>query len=102
MAQWIGKLKKKWNVERDKDFILIMLVFSLAGSVIMFERRPLFHSIGISSQTPLILKILLYLATIPLLYQLNLLFFGFLLGQFAFFWEKEKRLGRFFKRLVFH
>lgn len=99
MARWVTRLKTKWKVERDKDFILIMLVFSLAGSVIMFERRPLFHSIGITSQTPLILKIFLYLATIPLLYQLNLLLFGFFMGQFAFFWEKEKRIGRFFRRV---
>lgn len=76
-----------------------MLVFSLAGMSIIFERRPLFSTLGVTSQTSLPLKTLLYLATVPFLYQLNLLFFGFLLGQFEFFWEKEKRLGRFFRRI---
>ena len=100
MARWVAKLKKKWNVEKDKDFIFIMTVFSLAGMCIVFERKPLFHFIGITAQTPLPLKILLYLATVPFFYQLNLLLFGFLFGQFPFFWEKEKRLGRFFKRML--
>ncbi len=100
MSGWVKKLKTKWNVEKNRDFILIMTVFSLAGMGIMFERKPLFHLIGITAQTPLLFKIFLYLATVPFFYQLNLLVFGFLFGQFPFFWEKEKRLGRFFKRVL--
>lgn len=99
MEHWMDHLKKKWNIEKNTDFFLIMLVFSLAGMSIVFERRPLFHSLGITTQTPLAVKTLLYLATVPFLYQLNLLFFGFLLGKFEFFWEKEKKMGRFFKRI---
>ena len=95
MIQLFEKLKKKWNITSNKDFLLIMLVFSLAGSVIGFERRPIFHALGITEHTHLWVKIIAYLPLIPPIYQLNLLFFGFLLGQFEFFWEKEKRLCKF-------
>ena len=95
MSNIFEKLKQKWNITSNKDLILIMLVFSLAGSVIGFERRPIFHLLGITHDTHLWVKIAAYLPLIPPIYQLNLLFFGFLLGQFDFFWEKEKRLGRF-------
>ena len=83
---------------RQGNQILIMLVFSLAGSFIGFERRPIFHALGITNHTHLWVKIVAYLPLIPPIYQLNLLFFGFLLGQFEFFWEKEKRLARFLMR----
>jgi hypothetical protein len=39
-----------------------------------------------------------YIPIVFPLYQINLLIFGFLLGQFEFFWEKEKALVRFVKR----
>lgn len=98
---WIEKLKQKWQIQSNKDFVLIMLVFSLAGSCIGFERQPIFYHLGIDHSTPLWLKIIVYLPLIPPLYQINLLIFGALLGQFPFFWEKEKRLFRFlFGRLL--
>ncbi len=39
-------------------------------------------------------KTLLYLLLILPLYQLFLLVYGFIFGQFSFFWEKEKMLLR--------
>jgi len=98
MKQMIQKLKKKWNIQSDWDFIFIMLVFSLAGMAITFVRKPIFYAIGITGQPPLWIKILIYIPLIVPIYQLNLIIFGTLLGQFKFFWEKEKRLGRFLLR----
>ena len=95
------KLKQKWNIKSNWDFFVINLVFALAGMTIVHERRPIFAWIGITAKTPLWIKILLYIPLIIPLYQINLLIFGTLLGQFAFFWEKEKHLIRFLKRLVF-
>ena len=89
------RLKKKWNIESNRDFFLIMLVFSLAGMSIGFFRRPIFHLLGITEHTHLWIKILSYIPLIPPIYQINLLFYGFVFGQFDFFWEKEKRLAKF-------
>jgi len=94
------KLKKKWNIQNNWDFAAIMIVFSIAGMCISFERRPIFHLIGITDQTPLWVKVLIYIPLIVPIYQVNLMIFGTLLGQFRFFWNKEKQLGRFLRRLV--
>ena len=95
---WITHLKSKWNIKNNWDFIVIMLVFSIAGMLIVHERRPVFHLFGVTAQTPLWVKIPLYLVTVFPLYQINLLIFGALLGQFKFFWAKEKQLVRFLFR----
>ena len=89
------RLKQKWNIQNDWDFWMIMLTFSMAGMAIMPARKVIFHLVGITPQTPLWVKILVYVPLIPPAYQLGLLLFGTLLGQFRFFWEKEKQLVRF-------
>ncbi len=92
--RWVKKLKTKWNIRTNTDFILIMLVFSMAGMFIGTERHFVFHAFGIDKD-PMWVKVLVYIPLIFPLYQLNLLVFGFLLGQFGFFLEKEKKLVRF-------
>ena len=99
MLKIVHRLKEKWSIENNKDFILIMLVFSIAGMLIGFERRPIFHVLGITTQTPLWIKVCVYIPLIPPIYQVNLLVFGFLLGQFEFFWEKEKKILKFFGKI---
>ena len=101
MLRWTEKLKQKWNIERNSDFFLILLVFSLAGMSIGFERKPIFHMLGITKATPFWVKTLVYIPLIPPIYQMNLLIYGFFLGQFQFFWEKEKKIIKFLRR-IFH
>lgn len=85
-----NKLKKKWGISNNVDFFLIMLVFSLAGLSISFVRPLVFHILHLD-QAPLWVKIMVYLPLIVPIYQCGLLIFGFLLGQFKFFWEWEKK-----------
>lgn len=91
----IALLKKKWGITNNFDFTVIMLVFSFAGMAIGFERKPVFHLLGFTPHTPWWVQTIVYIPLFVPLYQINLLVFGALLGQFNFFWEKEKRLGRF-------
>ena len=93
--RWMEKLKSKWDIRSNWDFWMIMLTFSLAGTSIMSIRNVIFPLLGIEAGTPLWVKILVYIPLFPPVYQLGLLFFGFILGQFPFFWEKEKRLAKF-------
>jgi hypothetical protein len=95
---WVQKLKTKWGIQSNFDFIMIMLAFSLAGSMISVCRPPIFHLLGITKETHLWIKILVYVPLIPPIYQVFLLFWGTILGQFEFFWEKEKKIGRFLKQ----
>ncbi|HLF17876.1 MAG TPA: DUF6787 family protein [Candidatus Omnitrophota bacterium] len=95
---YLAHLKHKWNIKSNWDLFLIMVVFSLAGMFILHERKPIFHLFGITKETPFWIKTVVYLPIVFPLYQLNLLIFGFLLGQFDFFWAKEKQLVRFLAR----
>lgn len=93
--KWILYLKQKWNIERDWDFWMIMLTFSLAGLFIAPARTLVFHLVGITEFTPFWVKAVVYIPLIVPVYQLGLIVFGTLLGQFPFFWEKEKKLVKF-------
>jgi len=84
-------LKKKCKSEWD--FWMIMLSFSLAGMFIMPVRKLIFHMLGITLNTPLWIKVLIYIPIIPPTYYAGLLVFGTILGQNTFF------MGMIAKRL---
>lgn len=97
---WIDRLKTKWNIDSNFEFVIIMLVFSIAGMLIIYERQPVFHWLGITPKTPFWIKFFAWLVVVFPAYQINLIVFGSLLGQFQFFWNKEKALGRFLLRAI--
>ena len=82
--RWVSKLKTKWHIATNKDFIIIMLVFSLAGMGICVVRPVFFHLLHID-RSPLWEKIVIYPFLVVPTYYVGLLIFGFLLGQFEFF-----------------
>ena len=98
--KFIERMKKKYNVRTTFELFIIMAVFSLAGMAIVWVRKPIFHLLGITTTTPFILKFIAWLAVVFPTYQINLLIFGFLLGQFPFFWEREKKFLRFLRRVL--
>ncbi len=90
------RLKEKWEVESNLQLILIFLVFSLAGSGALVIRKLVFHWVDYSPDWPFWLSALTYVLTIVPAYQIMLIFFGTLMGQFSFFWKFEKKLLRRF------
>jgi len=94
MTKLFIKLKAKWGITRSIDFWLIMIVFSLAGMGVVFLKKPIFLILHVND-LPLWVQVIIYIPLIMPLYQISLLFFGFLLGQFKFFWEKQKQIKRF-------
>ena len=89
--------KKKWGIETNFQLTIILLVFAITGSSSVKFANPLIDFIGI---TPDKVYWLLYWTLNILitfgLYQVLLLIFGTLFGQFKFFWEFEKKmLSRF-------
>lgn len=92
------RLKQKWNITTNAEFIRIMIVFSLAGINVSLVRKPLFHLFGFTDATPLWLKTCAYILFIFPTYQLSLLMYAAIFGELEFFWEKQKRLGAFIAR----
>lgn len=98
-STFIEKFKKKWGIDSTLDIILILIVFSLAGMSIVFVRKPIFNILGIN-EVHITIKTGIYLLIVFPCYQVFLLIYGTLLGQFKFFWDKEKKMGRWMISLV--
>jgi len=97
--RWTDKLKQKWGIKSTWDVFVICIVFSLAGMSVVYVRKPFFYLVGITPQTPFWIKFFTWLLIVFPTYQINLIIFGTLLGQFSFFWEKEKQMGKLLLRL---
>lgn len=97
---WLKKLQDRWEVKSIWQVIIILIVFACTGFTVMFLKQPLYDLAGITKETSAWVKVPYYLLTILPVYQLVLLAYGFIFGQFRFFWAFEKRMlnhiGRFF------
>jgi hypothetical protein len=89
---FIQRLKQKWGVESALQVLLIFIVFSLAGSTAVMLRKSFFSLIGFDTHTAFWLKTIVYILFLFPTYQVLLLLYGTLLGQFRFFWAKERKM----------
>ncbi len=93
--RWMQRLGQRWGVSPSR-VLVILLVFACTGFTVMFLKKPLVAwASGSDGQQPLVFTVVYYLLILPF-YNLILLLYGALFGQFRFFWEFERR---FFKRL---
>ncbi len=87
------EIKKKWNIKSKRQLIVILVVFAITGSTSAWVSKPILQFFEISIQNNgLLIYILAYVFIIFPVYQILLLLIGYLLGQFAFFWEFEKKM----------
>jgi hypothetical protein len=89
---WIKRLEAKWGVTGGQVF-LILLVFALTGTSIVFLKRPLVAWIDPQPENRWVFNLLYYILIFPI-YNLVLLIYGWIFGMFNFFWEKEKKLWK--------
>ncbi|NOT74687.1 MAG: prolipoprotein diacylglyceryl transferase [Cyclobacteriaceae bacterium] len=94
----MDKLQARWKVKSALQVIMILIVFACTGFTVLFLKRPLFAWLFNDAPMPLWASIIYYILILPV-YNVFLLFYGFIFGQFQFFWDFEKRFfGRIFKR----
>jgi hypothetical protein len=99
--KWIDHLQQRWGVNSAWQVLIILVVFACTGFTAMGIKKPIFDLLGVDEQTPGWLRVLIYIFTVLPAYQVFLLAYGFLFGQFTFFWNFEKRLfGRIGKLFV--
>lgn len=89
---FLKKLQDRWKVESTLQVVLILTVFALTGTTIVYLKGFLKPYIGDAWW----IDIVYYIAILPV-YNLVLLIYGFLLGQGNYFWNFEKR---FFNRIL--
>ncbi len=92
---WRDRLAVRWGVS-PKRVLIILLVFACTGLTVLFLKRPLTDWVAGDGEKPLWFSVLYYVLILPF-YNVLLLGYGALLGQFSFFWAFEKR---FLKRLT--
>ena len=98
MKRLFQKLKDKWEIKSNWQFVLINIIFAITGSLTVFVRKPAFQLIGISADTPFILKFISYIIIVTPVYFILLISVGTLFGQFRFFWNFEKKIFKRFRR----
>lgn len=97
------KLEKKWILDYKWEMIRVFMVFAITGTSSLYIGRPIIKFIGITKENlnPILYWILFIIIGL-IFYQILLVTFGWLFGQFKFFWEFEKKMLRRFglKRLL--
>ena len=89
----LKKIQRKWGVHSNIQFLIIMIVFAITGSLALYLSKPILEVLNINPNT--LSKSLYYplrLAVIFPVYQFVLIIVGTLFGQFKFFWNLEKKM----------
>jgi Na+-driven multidrug efflux pump len=92
---WFARLQKRWGVSAQRALI-ILIVFACTGFSVMFLKAPLLNLLIGEEERSVIHSVIYYILILPI-YNILLLIYGFLFGQFQFFWDFEKR---FFNRML--
>ena len=89
------KLKQRWGITSNWQIAVIFLIFAITGSTATYIGKPILNTLNITSQSLgtfgyWILRIVLLFV----MYQILLVFIGWLFGQHHFFWNFEKKMLR--------
>ena len=90
---WIEKLKERWNLKSGWQVVIILIVFACTGTTVLLIKRPLVAYFTVDGEQSTLFSVIYYLLILPI-YNVILLCYGFIFGQFEFFWEYEKRTFR--------
>ena len=89
----MNKLKKKWGITSNYQIIIILLVFSITGSVAVWIAKPVLNLVGLDKEvvSPWLFWPIRIFIIFPI-YQILIVIIGALFGQFKFFWAFEKKM----------
>ena len=87
------KFKKKWGIDSNFQLVIILIVFSVTGSIAVWIAKPLLDFVGIDKTTlsPWVFWPIRISIIFPI-YQVLIVIIGALFGQFKFFWNFEKKM----------
>ena len=94
------KLKKRWGITSNFQLLVILVVFAITGSSAVYVAKPFLEWVGMSRDnfpdawwSGWVYWTLRLLLIFPF-YQVLLVGYGWLFGQFRFFWNFEKKMLR--------
>lgn len=89
-TSWLQRLKERWKLESLAQVFVVLLVFACTGFTVLFIKKPLLEFLAGDKGNSILASVLYYIFILPI-YNVFLLAYGFVFGQFHFFWEFEKR-----------
>ena len=89
---FLQKLQTKWQLTNAWQVAAVLTAFSLTGSTVVLIRPWFFQWLALDAQTPWLLRAIAYVIFIVPTYQVLLLIYGSLLGQYQFFVRKTLKI----------
>ncbi|MBP6557861.1 MAG: diacylglyceryl transferase [Flavobacterium sp.] len=89
----MANFKERWNIKSNWQVFVILVVFAVTGSTSAYLSKPVLELFGIvKGDVSNWIYYPLYIILIFPIYQVLLVSFGFIFGQFTFFWAFEKKM----------
>ena len=87
------RLKEKWGIKSNFQFIIILIIFAVTGSLSVWVVKPILEIVGLdkSDVNAYIFWPIRIVIIFPI-YQVMIVVIGALFGQFKFFWAFEKKM----------
>ena len=92
----MNRLKEKWGIKSNFQLVIIIIVLAITGSISALISSPIIDFIFGESDINGIVKFILQLLIIMPIYQVLLLFFGYIFFQFNFFFKFVKKFLKLF------
>ena len=90
----MNKLKLRWGIDSNWQLFVIFLVFAITGSTSAKFAAPATDLVGITAEMGWYIYWPVRILIIFPLYQVLLIIFGWLFGEYKFFWNFEKKMLR--------
>ncbi len=91
----MGNFKERWNITSNRQVLVILVVFAFTGFTSSWISKPFLGLFNIAKDnTSAWIYYPLYIVLIFPFYQVLLVTYGFIFGQFTFFWAFEKKMLR--------
>lgn len=94
---FLNKLKIRWGIRNSFQIIIILIVFSCTGFSVLFVEDQIFKLLNVADEHSFWMGLILFIVITLPVYNILLLIYGFVFGQFRFFWNFEKK---FFGRII--
>ena len=87
------RFKEKWGITSNFQLAIILLVFSITGSVAVLVAKPVLDLVGLDKEalSPWVFWPIRIFSIFPI-YQVLIVLIGAIFGQFKFFWAFEKKM----------
>ena len=87
------RFKEKWGITSNFQLVIIIIVFSVTGSVAVWVAKPVLYLVGLDKEalSPWVFWPIRIFIIFPI-YQVLIVLIGAIFGQFKFFWAFEKKM----------